>query len=89
MSEMKFNILATAHLTPVKMLLEMLKTVLEGVSGGGEHQTQQRAREVPDLLCSQVLPGEVFKLGEEGRHDVQQEEASKDYDTVIPYHKWY
>jgi hypothetical protein len=54
--------------------------------GAAERQTQQRTEEVPDFMGSKVLPGEVLKLGKEGKHDAQKEEATADDDTTIPYH---
>jgi hypothetical protein len=73
------------------MLFVMLNTVLEGLPGGGvtEHQTQQRAGEVPTFMSSKVLPVEVLKLRKEGNRDSQQEETTKDDDVTIPYHLWY
>jgi hypothetical protein len=77
-SEMKSHILATANLTPVRILFAMLKTMLEGLPGGvvAERHTQQRAGEVQDLMSSKVLPGENLQLGKEGKRDTQQEEAT-------------
>jgi hypothetical protein len=67
------------------MLFAMLKTVLEVVRGGVEDRyMQQRAGEVPDFMCSQMLAREVLQLGKERKRVTQQYEATKDDDAVIP-----
>jgi hypothetical protein len=64
---------------------------VRGITGEGvvvERKTQQRAGEVPDFMCSKVVPGEVLQLGKEGKCDTRQEEATKDDDSIIPYNLW-
>jgi hypothetical protein len=90
-AEMKSRILATANLNPVRMLFAMLKTVFEGLPGGGavtERHIKQRAGDVPSFLSSKVLPGEHLQLGKEWKRDTQQQECTKDDDAAIPYHLW-
>jgi hypothetical protein len=66
---MKSQILATANITPVKMMLDMSKMCWKDFGGGAvtERQKIYIAGKLPDFLSSKVLPGEVLKLGKEGK----------------------